>query len=417
MASMVVWVARAHSAPKSPSVVLVVILVIGVALAPMTIAVPEDGVVSTPEDAKTEKIRVTINPGQLYESIRAGNAFSLPTGANESMQFQSAVRQGDGGEILQRNEQGRLVHLGHHDSNVWSTTSTRDNSRALILSLASSLRATIWTEGRIVNIEPTSPPSWMTTTTTSYALYDDVYQEPVPGTPSHFEPLTQEHQDTASRDPAPSSGTDDPITIPTAIPGSGEDSGGQRETMTAYADDEYYWQYGLGWADQVDYIIAKANVYFEDIDLYHDVETYIQDDPGTGDDSPWSEGWNWIKNQPWHGNLNKAYFSYADYDGCKIGQAFEPGTVAMWQHKPDACHAGIIPDTDFERAYITAHELGHNSDGGHADAWSAWSGADHQHRSIMHESAWYHYHECWSQGNLDRMTEEEGTAIAGEHCS
>lgn len=67
-----------------------------------------------------------------------------------------------------------------------------------------------------------------------------------------------------------------------------------------------------------------------------------------------------------------------------------------------AATRGSTPNTDYERAYLTKHEMGHNSNAAHTDAYSKTVGF-HVHRSIMHKSAWYHYHNIWSQNEADKM--------------
>lgn len=153
----------------------------------------------------------------------------------------------------------------------------------------------------------------------------------------------------------------------------------------------------------------------------------VNSDPGTTTNSPWSTGYNWLINAWDWGKNTKVLWSHVDYDKDVVGQAQQPGNRAMLQTTDDASHFGNVVDSDLERAYFMAHELGHNNNGAHAEPgypqdcpscpWSYTEWWGHKHRSILYRGAWDHLHECWSATNAQRMATHLGTSVAGTTCN
>lgn len=183
----------------------------------------------------------------------------------------------------------------------------------------------------------------------------------------------------------------------------------------AYVDTEYRdWRGSCCWADYVDYTLGLLNGYFDDVELeysYHGGEV----DSGFNSNSM-DDAWNRLTGLSWNGADVRSHFSYKDFDGCEVGTAAFPGASFLIQHKADACHLGLVPSSDGERAYLTAHELGKNNYAHPNYHWSDTTLTGHEHRSIMDPSLGGHYHGCWSQTNMDRMSSYLGTSSVGTAC-
>lgn len=330
----------------------------------------------------TEEVR--LDPAAVHEAIVEGEPFDLPV-PNGSVEVQATERTQQ--TIRYQNAAGDDVIV--RPPNVWKTQSTDGNAHGLVLSFNHTLHAWLTDGTHAAFIEPASAAPGTST--------DEVYT--VAGDP--LQRILDEEGSSTETTSDGDVGTQTHIKV--------------YFDVYAYVDTEYRNQYGsCCWADQVDYILSLLNNYFDDVELEY---RYCGGEVDSGFSSTdMDTAWDRLVNKPYNGCDVKSHWSYKDFDGCEVGKAAFPGTIMLIQHQPDDCHDNERPSSDAQRAYLTAHELGKNNDAWSGDHWSETTLTLHEHRSIMDASLWGHYHECWSQANLDAMATWLGTSVVESPC-
>lgn len=337
-------------------------------------------------DHRDERI-ATLDPATVLAAIEAGQPFELPT-----LEGETTLAAGD---RVQEKIPFTNVGLDGEPTttvrppNVWRVDAVDTQGHGVVLAFNHTLRAWIQNADGTTLIEPI---------------------EEGPGVPLPIADYV------ISRLPDPTGaqipGSDDP----------GDETGvgilshiQVYKDVYAYVDVEYRDQYGsCCWADQITYILALLNNYFDDVELAYRYDGGQVDTGFSSTDM--DTAWNRLTGLSWNGADVRSHWSYKDFDGCEVGTAAFPGASFLIQHKTDACHLGLLPSTDAERAYLTAHELGKNNHAHPNYHWSDTTLTGHEHRSIMDDSLWGHYHECWSQTNMDRMSSYLGTSSVGTAC-
>lgn len=349
-------------------------------------------------DASIPIRTVTLDPRHVASRAHAGEAVTLPTMWGE-VTLDVLGRVSPGVRVLHQESDGSLVDQGDFLPDVWRVASKDKNVTGVLLADGKQVRATLVTpEGRST-IEPGLDGIPSGGMDVLHRMYSD---EPTRVVAANWE---------APPVPGVLRGAPTPPSILAVS-----------KTMVAYVDDEFAATWGgLTWPNQVSYLTSWLNGYMDDVQLTYGPDTMVKADPGTTSNSPWSSGFDWLDDQSLLGMNTKVLWSHVDYDGCTVGQAAQPGNYAMLQTTDDACHLWNIVDTDFERAYFMAHELGHNNNGCHEPecsgvAWSA-SAWSHTHREILYAGGQGHLHECWGSANANRMTAHLGTSFVGSACS
>lgn len=329
---------------------------------------------------------VTLDPAAILAAIEAGEAFDLPTIDGEAV-IAAGPRVQDLISYTDEGPDGEQITY-ERPPNVWHVNALGDSARGAALSFGHTFRAWLGGENGTTLVEPLAEGPGVPLPITEYRVYH------VPG------PIV------GPRDPG-ESGDDSSIGILSHIQ--------VFLKVYAYVDTQYRDEYGsCCWADQIDWILTLLNPYFDDIELEY---TYHggQVDSGFNSNSL-SDAWNRLVGLSYNGAHVKSHWSFKDFDGCEVGTASLPGSIFVIQHKSDACHLGLLPGNDAERAYLTAHELGKNNNANPAYHWSDVTLTGHEHRSIMDDSLWGHYHGCWSETNMDRMSSYRGTSSVGTPC-
>ena len=340
---------------------------------------------------------------------RAHDPITLPTMWGDVL-ITSFQRVSAGVRINHEDPQGALVDDGVFVPDVWHVASLDYSITGLLLADGHQVRATLITpEGRSTieagaNGIASSQPERL------HRMYSADPTRPLFGV-SHDVML----EPTTGPQPAP---------VPPAGVGVLTT---QTKTMVAYVDDEFAGVWGTNtWPNHVIYLTSWLNGYMNDVELIYDVQVMTRSDPGT---SSWSTAWSWLGQRNYQGMNTRVFWSHVDYTSggwCNLGMGSQPGTTAMLQTTDDACHGWHVIDTDFERAYFMAHELGHNNNAAHVTdnagtscqscPWSS-GGYPHTHRSIMYQDTEFHLHECWSNTNANRMATHLGTSVVATTCN
>jgi hypothetical protein len=325
------------------------------------------------ESQANERI-AALDPAEVHQAIQEGEPFDLPTvdgsvTVEATERTQETIRYVDGST-------DRTVERPPH---VWETTVVGGEGHGLVLAFDHTVHAWTTADGNATYVEPVESLPGTQTDRTYRVLEKDGQPQPADSLVSPASHI-QVYKD-----------------------------------VYAYVDAEYESQYGsCCWADQVDYILGLLNNYFDDVQLeysYCGGEVDYEFDSYNMDDA-----WNRLVDKPYNGCSVKSHWSFKDFDGCEVGKATLPGSIMLNQQTEDACNGLGRPDTDAERAYLTAHELGKNNDAYPEDHWSYTTWTLHEHRSIMDPDLAGHYHECWSQANLDAMTNWLGTSVSEDSC-
>lgn len=338
-----------------------------------------------PTDQNLDQRTVQLDPAEVLAAIEAGRVFELPSGEGET-RVVARDRIQDKISFTDIGLEGRPVTTVR-PPNVWWIETSDGTGLGAVLVFNHTLRAWVGHADGMTMIEPV---------------------EEGPGVPL---PITDYR---VSRLPGPL------MTPPTGSETDGDRVGVLSHVKVdkgvyAYVDTQYRDQYGICcWADQITYVLALLNNYFDDVELAYHYHGGQVDSGFSSTDM--QTAWNLLIGLPWNGADVRSHWSYKDFDGCEVGTAGFPGATFLIQHASDACHLGLLPSTDAERAYLTAHEIGKNNHAHPTYHWSdtTWNG--HEHRSIMDGSLWGHYHGCWSQTNMDRMASYLGTASVGTAC-
>jgi len=339
---------------------------------------------------------VLLEPALIAEKAESGETFTLPTMWGD-VTVATTARASDGVDIYHADANGNLIHDGFSIPDVWHIASPDGTMEGILLADGLQVRATLVTPHGRSTIEPGMDGL---PTGAAQALHRMYAEEPT-------RPLiVAPHPQPIPGDPTPRTRGGD-IGILSTI----------TLTQAAYADNEFVSVWGsTGYDDHILYLTTWVNGYMNDVEIVYDVNDIINSDPGTDSSSAWSQGWDWLGGQSNQGEDGRVLWSHVDYDGCTLGQALQPGDRAMLQTTDDSCHGWNVIDTDFERAFFMTHELGHNNDANHDDAWVDID-PGHTHRSFMQSSANWHPHECWSSANADNMVNHNpGTSVQGTTC-
>lgn len=238
-----------------------------------------------------------------------------------------------------------------------------------------------------------------------YVLVRPGHRDPPPGTSDAMDGHSAAGEGDASGGGSGATGDNSAslVNLPSAIANPYSTS----KTLTVYVDSEFTARYGgANWPDEVEFIITEANKKFAEVGLQYEVRSMARDDSMHNTDI--TQAFIDLSGKSFSGSMVRAYMSYRDFDGCAIGVGSQPGREFLVQFRADACHLGATPSSEFERVYVAKHEMGHNNNAKHENAWSKWSGG-HRHRSIMMASAWYHYHDVWAAENARGMCNFLGT--------
>jgi hypothetical protein len=339
-----------------------------------------------------------LDPGEIREKLVEGEAFDMPVVEGE-VTIDEAERRGTI-EYTDVAENGSQEEVSR-PSNLWEITTQDDDREGVVFSVDHSVRAWIDMGDYTSFVEPVQSeidPDHPDRAYKIYRLSGDSKELLQDG----FDEVRGSEEDSAVN------GSGDDIVRPTGHVQV-------YKTIYAYVDTEYRNQYGsCCWADQVDYILTTVSNWIDDVELWYNYgDGEVDPDFDTKDID---QAWDTLTSKSRQGEDVRTHWSYKDFDGCTIGLATEPGWSKLIQHAPDNCHGNSIPDNDAERAYLSTHEFGHNNNAAHDYHWSDTTWYGHEHRSFMDGSAWGHYHECWSQTNMNRMANHLGTSAVGDAC-
>lgn len=372
---------------------------------PLFLAVVASTVGANSQDAEIDvpSFEVQLDPAALLRETLETGVITLPTAAGP-VTFTTLTRDLTPVTVLDADQPLSAPRL--HVSNVWDMRNAEGDYGTMLLR-ADRLQAILHTANGVINLEPTDET--VGDVRTSYSVSQPDSNPRPEGSPDGFEAAEEGEVEAAGEDDGTTGDgpTGDAATVLPYVPSTVAVTPGVTKTMIVYVDSEFSSQYGgLTWPDQVDYVITEANKRFLDVGLTYDVQAMSLD--STMDCCNINDAFDDLKTKSYSGEDVRGYMSERDFDGCTIGLGSQPGSTFLIQHDPDNCHGGSTPSTNFEKVYLTKHELGHNNNADHAYKWSKDLGY-HVHRSIMHKSAWYHYHDIWSNANAQRMCTHLGT--------
>ena len=377
------------------STVIVGIIVTVVMISPGSIG----AILGTPETpAAGPVLFVYLDAPRIATHAEAGWPFVLPTmWGDVTVHATSRVR--DQSQVIRLGEDGRVVDQAVHVPSVWNVASDDDSVTGILLADGVQVRAALWTAAGRSSLEPGIRGLPTGGVETLHRMYSS---EPTPmGLDVQWEGA--------------------PIKTPGEAPEL-QMLATYTKTQTVYVDNEFVANWGTSgswtWANQVNYLTAYLNSYTNDFQLVYDDDLLVWAEPGTSTNDPWTDGFHWLRDDLDNiGRDTRVFWSHVDYDGWIVGQAGQPADYAMLQTTDDGGHFGTIVDSDFERAFLMAHELGHNNNGDHLYGWGSYESVTHFHRSILYEGGWDHYHECWSSTNGGRMATHLGNTFVGTACS
>lgn len=326
----------------------------------------------TVEEAAPDGLAV-LDPGEVHASILEGQPFEVPTPsgsvlveATDRVQESIEYRSSPGEPYTER------------APNVWHVEPVQSDGVGLVLSFNHTLSA------------------WVAT----------------PSEGTHVEPLLGEPG--ATEDSLYQVQAGDPMDAPSSV-GFGILSHIQEyRDVYAYVDTEFEAEHGsCCWADEIVWTLSKLNTFFQDVQLEF---TYLSGTVDTDFNShDIDDAFSTLIGKSWNGADIRSHFSYKDFDDCHWAKAELPGDTFVIQHESSSCHFDQVPTTDAQRAYVTANPLGMNMNAHPDHHWSETEDG-HEHRSIMKPSLWGHFHTCFSQENLNRMSSYLGTNVIGTAC-
>jgi hypothetical protein len=352
---------------------------------------------------------VAITAADLLAAAQAQNQLELPT--VEGTVLLDVVRDDEPVRVIYETPGLGEVET-QYTPNIWMGTNA-DGASAVILLRADTINARIETSfgTSIIQsaVEVSSDVSvgsqnlgpavgGATGASALYRVCRYGHQEPPAGAPTDFDAEVSGGSGAASlgsSGAAPSGGAS-PMTLSWAT-----------KTLTVYVDWDFVSKYGgMTWVDKAKYFVGATNSLVDQASMNFKANTFVYNQFNT---ESIDTALSLLSGKSYQGNQYKLLMSYNDFDGSTIGLAHTPGSNAVIQYDPDNWHSNAVPDNDFERYYLTAHELGHNLNARHEYAWQQDEGCCHSHRSIMLHSAWYHYHEFYTWPNECRMRVTVGT--------